>query len=619
MMLPQNIAITKNMPMSSLGMLGIKKPMLQSKRPFFHKTLFWKILIWLFVGSCLLVIASSEARAAACAGGECHVRSTTIDFTVSSDDLTASTVVVGWVPYVQINGSAVTVNYPNPDSDETVGNPPNVDWVAGPLYPTQGSGGAITQTHTFHGVQFNPPSGFCASSITKTIGLAHVTITDSAGNQTTTDFLIIYDCDQAPPSICRSGGGPIQCDTGCAGLACSPTPLGLGDSKSIYGYCTGTNSSIYLTYILYCVKADGSLKAVEPPYQRYGAGYPGTTLHEACDANLTEPDTKANTPDDIYLEKTTDTNCQTYEIRACQAVGPSDDCAWYKWRYTFNIQPWLKVKGGSLRSEGNITLGNTPPAGECNATYTISAKGTFTSTAQNNNCSNVAPVGDANVKGDVTSGQTFTKSSRGVIDIASILKGRFGKVVKDSSPSISFDTIKNYFDTYNVVVLDSGSPITINIGSADIMNNAVANQRGNKTILAQNDLTLASSDGSLSYQAGNVTSPNQLASLGWIVQKPNFSMTNLTIQPGLSNLAGVFYVNGDIHTGDTLAKALTVQGAMITSSLGRFYFERNFASASVASETIWDDGRAWLNPPPGFINILSGLPHSTSLQVSPNN
>lgn len=612
MMLASSSTITKNMPMSSLGMLGIKKPMLAREARFFRKAIFWKLFLWLIVGSCLLVAVANTAQAATCSGGECHVRSTTIDFTVSSDDLTASSVIVNW-EYQSINGTLVTVSYTPDPVDETAGattppNPPNVAWIAGPLYPTQGSGGAITQTHIFHGVQFNPPSGYCSGSITKTIGLAHVTITDSANNQTTTDFLIVYDCDQAEPPICRTNLSHLnQCDGGCTPLNCTPTPISLGDSTYVYGYCSDTNTGIYLNYKLYCVKEDGTLFDT-PEINR-------TNLQ--CNNNLDTPDSQSS---DIYLLKPPSSPlCKSYELQACQAVGQNaSSCAWYKWRYNFDIQPWLQVKGGSIRSEKEINFSHAPPNGQCNATYTITANGQINkNTALNNNCSNVDPV-TVDVKGGVTSDATSTKSSRGVIDIASILKGRFGKVVSHSLSSINFSDILTDFNTYDVVVLNSQSAITVNISDSDIMANSTSPARGNKTILAQNDLILSSSNGSLSYQNSTVTSPNQLASLGWIIQKPNFAKTNLTIDPDISNLAGVFYVNGDIWTGDTSNKALMVQGAMITSSLGTFHFQRTYANTIVASETIWDDGRAWLNPPPGFVNILSGLPHSTSLKVSPN-
>ncbi len=115
----QQIAITKNMPMSSLGMLGLKKPMLRGETRFFRKTLFWKILLWLIVGGCLLVAVANTAQAASCAGETCHIRSTTIDFTVSSDDLTAATALITWTPYEQINGSSVTVYYTADPADES--------------------------------------------------------------------------------------------------------------------------------------------------------------------------------------------------------------------------------------------------------------------------------------------------------------------------------------------------------------------------------------------------------------------------------------------------------------------------------------------------------------------
>jgi len=612
----QQISITKNMPVSSLRMLGIKKSMLKTEARFFRKAIFWKLLMWLIVGSGLLVAVASTAQAAACSGGECHVRSTTIDFTVSSDDLTASTVVVGWIPYEIISSQQVTVDYTPDPVDETAGattppNPPNVAWIAGPLYPTSGQGGAITQTHTFYNITFNPPNGFCLGQVMKTIGKANVTITDSAGNQTTTNFLIIYDCDQDPPPICRTPSSyTAQCDGGCAGLSCNPTPIGLDNSLQVYGYCSDVNTGIYLKYKLYCVKEDGTLFD-EPFYSR----------DLQCNNSLDTPDS-LTMDNEIYIKKPPDNPlCKSYELQACQAVGQNaSSCAWYKWRYNFDIQPWLQVKGGSIRSEKDITFGHAPPTSQCNATYTISAKGKITqNTAKNNNCSNIIP-GISDVKGDVTASATFTKSSRGVIDIASILKGRFGKVIILNGCNFDFSTIKSNFNNFDVVVLQGcGDVVTINIGSSDTLNNTSGMVKGNKTILAQNDLNLsATANGSLSYQPGPVTSPNQLASLGWIIQKATVAKTDLTIDSDISNLAGVFYVNGDISTGSS-NNPLTVQGAMVTSSLGAFNFQRIYASTTVASETIWDDGRAWLNPPPGFVNILSGLPHSTSLKISPNN
>ena len=145
-----------------------------------------------------------------------------------------------------------------------------------------------------------------------------------------------------------------------------------------------------------------------------------------CNNSLDTPDS-LTVDNEIYIKKPPDNPlCKSYELQACQAVGQNaSSCAWYKWRYNFDIQPWLQVKGGSIRSEKDITLANNPPTGQCNATYTISAKNQFTPTAKNNNCSNVAPVSGSNVKGDVTSGNTSATSSRGAIDIASILGHMF--------------------------------------------------------------------------------------------------------------------------------------------------------------------------------------------------
>lgn len=587
----------------------------------------WKqVILMIALGWLLSLFLASEAQAVACVASECHVSSTTIDFTVNSNDLTASNVTIVWTPYMIFNGIDITVNYTK-DSDESVGyipNPPNtyVEWIAGPMYPTQGGGGAITQSHTFKNITFNSPAGVCQGT-PKPLGYimatARVSITDSANNTTTTNFSITFDCPQDPPKICRSGGGQVNCDGGCSGVGCTPVPVVIPDSMPVYGYCQ--SPQLKIKYILYCVKADGTLK--EELSGRYGPGYPGAPKEKQCNVYDNVPDTDiVPTPDDIYMLKGVNPDCQTYEIQACQKVDQAIDCSWYTWRYTFNTAPWLRVKGGSLRSEKKINLADSPPAGQCSATYTISAKETITPTARNSDCSGLSTNAGANVLGNVISGQTQVLSSRGSIDIASILKGRFGKVKIRNDCNLPFSNIKTDFDNFDVVVLRClTGDVTVTVGGADTMDNALAGKRGNKTILVQNNLIISGT--SLAYDTTGVDSPNRLASLGWIVQKadPN-DKSNLNIDQGITNLAGTFYVNGNISTGASATNPLTVQGSMVAvgpvSSLGRFDFERTVASASFASETIWDDGRSWLNPPPGFVNILSGLPHNTSLQVSPD-
>jgi hypothetical protein len=84
---------------------------------------------------------------------------------------------------------------------------------------------------------------------------------------------------------------------------------------------------------------------------------------------------------------------------------------------------------------------------------------------------------------------------------------------------------------------------------------------------------------------------------------------NIIIDPGVSEIVGAFYAEGEIRTGSsgsvTADEPLLVRGVLIAQ---RFIFERLAGSAAAGAERIISDGRVLANTPPGFGDLLRTLP-----------
>jgi len=122
--------------------------------------------------------------------------------------------------------------------------------------------------------------------------------------------------------------------------------------------------------------------------------------------------------------------------------------------------------------------------------------------------------------------------------------------------------------------------------------------------------------GDIQYTSDPVqTRLKNLASFGVVVVKNSFGTGgNISIDPGVTRISGVYFAESNILTGTTGAPPdayLDMVGIFIAN---QFNLERdNNTDPTRPAERILFDGRAVVNPPPGLSDISKSLPRSTEV------
>ena len=268
--------------------------------------------------------------------------------------------------------------------------------------------------------------------------------------------------------------------------------------------------------------------------------------------------------------------------------------------------PWLQTQYGSLFSGGSVGGNRTapPPAGQFNATYCIIANGTivnFVSAA-----TTCGPIPGYREGPTSTSAPAY-RSARSRVDVRAILAGKFGSVQSlRASGGIVNLTASTFPGSLNGAVYLADGAKAIVGGPITFPNGAWDGSGAGLIVIRGGDLEI---HGNLTYADGAVGRSRQLASPGFLVLRgADGSGGNIIIDPAVTHLVGAFYAEGTIRTGSTgsvtLDKRLVVRGVMVAK---KFLFERLAAGADPA-ERITADGRALVNPPPGFADFAKGLP-----------
>jgi hypothetical protein len=119
-------------------------------------------------------------------------------------------------------------------------------------------------------------------------------------------------------------------------------------------------------------------------------------------------------------------------------------------------------------------------------------------------------------------------------------------------------------------------------------------------------------NGNVSYDASTVTSLSHLASLGWIViDNGTGTKGNVYIDGDVTTVSGAFFVGGDdgVYTVAPpeidSPSPLTVYGLMLARE---FHLGRSYKDKEQGAERFIYDGRAVVNPPPGFADVTKALP-----------
>ena len=266
------------------------------------------------------------------------------------------------------------------------------------------------------------------------------------------------------------------------------------------------------------------------------------------------------------------------------------------------VARWFETLYGDIYSGGDIDAPFSPPAGRYSATYLLQANGTIDPATITSPGGAGAPYRSENFGVVALPQQSNSyRGTLGILDRIGIFNGYYGTVVTHSGDSNSSSALganiilerKIHYFTGNLTI---DSDLTFNKGTGV--------QKGNGTIIVDGDLIV---NANTLYQSGAVAGRiDNLPSIGWLVKG------NVTINPVVSSMAGVFYSEGasGITTGTTgnplTEQPLTVNGMFIAHSI---FLQRLFVSAdNTPAEQITFDGRAAVNPPPGFADMIKGLP-----------
>ncbi len=274
----------------------------------------------------------------------------------------------------------------------------------------------------------------------------------------------------------------------------------------------------------------------------------------------------------------------------------------------YRLYPWIQTIYGNVFSKKKIDVPDLPPKNLYNATYCVTAKETIVNFITEGKGSCGAQT-DAAARLDFPkSGNRYT-SVLGSIDIAGLRNGKYGTVTTvsggalDSALSLSSERLGGR-------VIRVAGDATIN--AAHLIANDSAKGAGTIFIDGGN-LTI---NGDISYDALNtVDDLRKLASLGWIVLADGSGNGgNVYVDKSVTTLSGAFYIGGSGGFNSVAPPELnsitplTVYGLVIAHE---FHLNRVFKSLSNGAESFIYDGRAVVNPPPGFADVTKALPALT--------
>ncbi|MDZ4221544.1 MAG: hypothetical protein U1C18_01570, partial [Patescibacteria group bacterium] len=257
------------------------------------------------------------------------------------------------------------------------------------------------------------------------------------------------------------------------------------------------------------------------------------------------------------------------------------------------LAQWFETLYGDIYSGGSIGAPFAPPANRYSATYLIQAGGT------------IEPVVIQSASGDSAPYLSESFGSLALPDEANNYRGTLAWLDKAGMLSGRYGATESTLPVGSSVLLDGKIyhyTTDLAISSDLTFTKGTGSQKGSGTIIVDGNLTISAD---ILYQSGAVSSRiDNLPSVAWIVSG------NITIDPSVQNLAGIFYSEGAIATGTTgnpeTDVALLVSGMFIANQIS---LQRLFADETQEpAEQITFDGRAIINPPPGLTDMGKGLP-----------
>lgn len=376
--------------------------------------------------------------------------------------------------------------------------------------------------------------------------------------------------------------------------------------------------------------SQGSMSISEPPTVIF-RGACSTTINPQIQANSGTPVKytgslelgDATAPTELTGLAPNQTNKLKFQVEGCASTQ-------YQILYTLDSfcgEPFLKAEQGSIYSQNNIRS-TFAPRDNFNATYMIMAGGTSSQTKVIENFIAGPPVNPDYVRPDsgvinfpnISStgtpgvntfdyyGLTHTVNGLGeVVPVNDNDNNLYGYQVRKYSP-VDPATANDFSLTLNTVDTNPLSSRVyyftgdLVIDQDWIIKNGILSQSGVGLIIVDGDLLI---NNNISYEnAGYSGSLKNLASIGFVVRG------NISIDPGVTQVAGNFYVSGngsdggEFMTGDS-GDQLTIYGSVIAKKL---VLSRTYSASNEPAEKVVSDGRININTPPGFTDLLKTLP-----------
>lgn len=280
--------------------------------------------------------------------------------------------------------------------------------------------------------------------------------------------------------------------------------------------------------------------------------------------------------------------------------------------------PWIETQNSNIYSGFNISAPEEPPSDNVNATFCITAKNTIRNfRSASGDC---PPETVSETRFGLPKSSNFFRSVLGSIDVDGLLAGEYGQVQSISDYTQIDDVLggKVYVHEGDLVIGDPALGIDADPGLSLRFNNGIGSGanliEGRGTVVVHGGDLIINRD--IEYSGNSITDLAHLASVAWIVlDDGSGTKGNIYVHRRVSELSGVFYADGpdpgvQMHGKDQYSSnvPLTVHGLMIAR---KFIFSRDYRSFDQGSERIIYDGRAVVNPPPGFGDVSKLLPQFT--------
>lgn len=272
------------------------------------------------------------------------------------------------------------------------------------------------------------------------------------------------------------------------------------------------------------------------------------------------------------------------------------------------LYPWIQTVYGNVFTKKKIDVPDVPPKNLYNATYCVTAKETIVNfiTEGQGSCSAQT---DAASRLDFPDSANRYTSVLGNIDVTGLRNGKYGTVTTVSGSQLDATLSLNSERLGGRVIRVTGDAT---VSAAHVIAND--SSKGSGTVLVDGGNLYI--NGNVSYDAVNtVDDLKKLASLGWVVLADGSGNGgNVYVDKSVTTVSGAFYVSGTdgfysvAPPEPNSITPFTLYGLVIAHD---FHLNRTYKSLTTGAERFIYDGRAVVNPPPGFADVTKALPTLT--------